>query len=307
MHILITGGTGTIGSRLTEHLLDYEHQVTVISRQRTRPPELPAKANFATWDGRSTTGWGQWVEQAEAIVNLAGAGLADARWTTQRKRLIRDSRVQAGQAVLAAIRAAKRKPNVLIQASAIGYYGSGEEIKTEASPPGHDFLAEICQAWEASTALVESLGVRRVVMRTGIVLDPNGGAFPKMARPVQWFVGGPLGSGQQWLSWIHHWDMVAAIRFLIENESLSGAVNLTAPQPLRQRDFAKLLGLMLNRPAVMPVPALALKLILGEMVQVVLEGQQVLAERLPTAGFQFSYPEAWDALRDLVNPEWESD
>jgi hypothetical protein len=301
MHILITGGAGLIGHRLVDHLIQHGHLVTVVSRQPYRPASLPAKLNFAQWDGKTAEGWGQWVEGVDAVVNLAGAGLADVRWTAERKQIMRDSRFQAGQAVTEAIEAAENKPKVLIQASAVGYYGPHkDEVITEASSAGDDFLADICKEWEASTRPVEAMGVRWVVIRSGVVLDMQGGAFPKMVRPFQFFVGGPVGSGRQWLSWIHHEDEVNGIRFLIEHESASGPVNLTAPEPLRNRDFGKAIGRVLSRPALAPVPSLVLKLLFGEMASVLLDGQRVLPRKLQEWGYEFKFPTAETAMQDLL-------
>lgn len=301
MHILITGGTGMIGRRLVDHLIQHGHLVTVISRQPYRPATLPAMLNFAQWDGQTAEGWGKWMEGVDAVVNLAGASLDGARWTPERKQILKDSRVQASQAVIEAIKLAEHKPKVLIQSSAVGYYGphKDEEI-TEASSPGDDFLANICQVWEDSTEPVEAMGVRRVVTRSGVVLDMQGGAFPKMVRPFQFFVGGPVGSGRQWLSWIHHEDEVNGIRFLIEHESASGPVNLTAPEPLRNRDFGRAIGRVLHRPALAPAPSLALKLLFGEMASVVLKGQRVLPRKLQEWGYEFKFPTAEAAMQDLL-------
>jgi uncharacterized protein (TIGR01777 family) len=241
------------------------------------------------------------LEEVDAIVNLAGAGLADQRWTDERKKTIIDSRVRAGQAIVEAVRAAQNKPKVLIQSSGVGYYGTSlDAAMTESSPPGNDFLANVCKTWEASTEGVEEMGVRRVITRSGVVLDPEGGALPKMLMPFRLFAGGPVGSGRQWLPWIHYYDEVEAVRFLIEEPSISGPVNLTTPQPIRNREFAKAAGRVLKRPAFAPAPGPVLKLIFGEMSVVLLEGQQVLPARLEANRFKFKFPEIEGALRDLL-------
>lgn len=302
MHLLITGGTGLIGQRLIDQLLPQGYTITVLSRRSLRPPRLPNSVNFAQWDASSAAGWGHLLEEVDGVVNLAGAGVADSPWTKARKQLIRESRLLAGQAVVEAINAAKNKPRVLLQASAVGYYGSDETATmTETSPPGDDFLANVCQDWENSVKPVEALGVRVVYLRTGVVLDPRGGAFPKLMLPFRMFVGGPLGNGLQWMSWIHHQDQTAIIRFLLENDSLSGPVNLVAPDPLRNADFAKLLGKVMQRPAVAPAPGFIIRTVMGEMSTIVLDGQRVLPEKLSAAGYQFIYPQAEAALRELVN------
>lgn len=301
MRVLITGGTGTVGRRLVDHLFDHKHTALVISRQPYKPATLPAKITFAQWDSRTAEGWGHLMEEADAVVNLAGAGLADARWTEERKEIIKNSRVQAGQAVVEAIRAAEKKPRVVIQASAIGYYGPRQnETITEENKSGADFQAEVCRQWEASTEAVEAMGVRRVIIRTGPVLDLRGGALPRMVMPFRFFVGGPVGSGKQWFSWIHYHDVVRAIRFLLENEEAGGPFNLTAPNPVTNGQFAKAIGRTMKRPALFPVPGFVLKLLFGEMASVLLEGQRVIPHRLQELGFEFKYPTADEALADLL-------
>jgi uncharacterized protein (TIGR01777 family) len=253
------------------------------------------------WDGRTPQGWGHLVNEADAIVNLAGASLADGRWTKQRKREIFESRVQAGQAVAQAVESATRKPKVLVQASAVGYYGPHEdEVMTEEAPPGDDFPAEVCLGWEASTAPVEELGVRRVLLRTGVVLDAKEGALPRMLLPFKLFVGGPLGTGRQWLPWIHITDEVGAIRYLVDNDGASGPFNLTAPNPLTNADFSKTLGRVLGRPSVLPTPAAALCLLFGEMSTVLLDGQRAVPKHLHRCGFRFQFPTVEAALEDLL-------
>ena len=302
MHVLITGGTGTIGVRLVDHLIEHSHLVTVVSRQKYKPANLPAKINFAQWDGLTAEGWGHLLEDVDAVVNLAGAGVADEKWTPQRKKEILESRVNAGKAVTEAFQKATNKPAVLIQASAVGYYGAaGDQVLTESSGPGRDYLAQVCVAWEDSSKAVEAMGVRRVIIRTGTaVLDMAGGALPRMLLPFNFGVGGPLGSGRQWFSWIHHWDEVDAIRFLLENEQASGPINLTAPNPVRNRTFAKAIGKVMKRPAFVPTPAFAIKLLFGEMTTVVVDGQRVVPKRLQELGYEFKFPTAPEALADLL-------
>ncbi len=301
MRVLITGGTGVIGRRLVNHLIRHGDVVTVVSRQRFRPATLPGKIYFARWDGKTAEGWCQYIEKVDAVVNLAGAGLADARWSDERKKVLTDSRVNAGKAVAEAIEVAKNKPKTLIQVSAVGYYGAQkDDIITESSNAGGDFLATLCQQWEASSQAVEDMGVRRVIIRTGVVFDMKGGALPRMVLPFRLFAGGPVGSGRQWLSWIHYRDAVNAIRFLLDNESATGSVNLSAPNPLTNRDFARTLGKVMKRPALMPVPSFVLKIFFGEMSTVLLDGQRVMPERLGELGYQFEFPEAKEALADIL-------
>ncbi len=301
MHVLITGGTGTIGRRLIQHLIKYGHVVTVVSRQPFKPATLPAKIKFAQWDGQTAEGWGHLLEDIDAVVNLAGTGIADARWTAERKKELVESRVKAGNAIVDAFEATTNKPKVLIQASAVGYYGPDKELTfTDSSEAGKDFLANVCKQWENSTAAVEPMDVRRVIIRTGVVLDPKGGALPKMVTPFRFFVGGPIGGGRQWFSWIHYKDEVEAICFLLETETVKGSVNLTAPHPVQNKVFATAIGKALHRPSFLPVPDFVFKLIFGEMSVVLLAGQQVLPGKLEGSGYKFKFRTAAEALQDLL-------
>ena len=235
------------------------------------------------------------------MVHLAGDPIAEGRWTDEKKRRIRQSRVESGRAVLEAVRQAKSPPRVLLQGSAVGYYGAcGDEVVTEAHAPGDDFLARICLDWEASTAEAASLGVRRPVLRTGIVLSKEGGALPKMALPFRLLAGGPLGGGRQWVPWIHIVDEGGAIRFLIEREDADGPFNLAAPAPLTNRDFSHALGRAMARPSFAPAPGFALRLLLGEMADALLHGQRAVPQRLLDLGYVFRYSVAAGALRNLL-------
>ena len=310
MRVIITGGTGLIGRALAESLATDQHEAIVLSRTPERATSLPRGVRAERWDGRTADGWGQLADGADAIVNLAGEtiggenmwALVTKRWTPDRKRLIRDSRVNAGAAVTQAVEAAQHKPRVVIQSSAVGYYGAhhDEEI-TEETPVGLDPMAQICLDWEAATAKVEAMGVRRAVIRTaGMALSTRGGTLPFMMLPFKLFVGGPLGSGKQWISWIHIADEVRAIRFLIENPAASGAFNLCSPNPLRNADFGRVLGRVMRRPSYFPVPAFAMRLMMGEKATLVLDGQRQVPKRLQKMGFQFHFPEADAALKDLI-------
>lgn len=304
--VIITGGTGLIGRALVNHLNQAGYSVILLSRHPDTVRDLPAGQRVAGWDGRTEQGWGKLVEGAAAVVNLAGEsiGIPPIPWTAARKRRLLESRIHAGNAVAAAITAAKIKPGVLIQASAIGHYGlHGDEILTEADPPGTDFLSRLTVDWEASTAQVETFGVRRAIVRTGVVLSRAGGVLPWLSLPFRFFLGGPLGSGRQWISWIHIADEVAAIRFLIENPSARGPYNLTAPAPVTNREFAHQLGRILKRPAAFPAPGFAMKLALGELAEMLLlGGQRVLPQRLEQAGYAFQFSDAFAALQAL-HPE----
>lgn len=303
MRIIITGGSGLIGRALADSLSKDGHEALVLSRHPAAVANLPQGARAEKWAGETSQGWGRWADGADAIVNLAGATISK-RWSESYRQEILNSRLQAGQAVVAAIKAAAKKPGVLIQSSAVGYYGPrGSEEITEEAKAGRDFLAKTCVAWEASTAEVETLGVRRVIIRTGVALAKTGGALPQMMRPVQLFVGGPLGGGQQYFPWIHLADEVAAIRFLIETATATGVYNLSAPNPQTNAAFTKALGQALGRPAFMPTPGFALKLLLGERATLLLDGQREVPKRLLAAGFKFQFTESEAALRDVLKME----
>jgi uncharacterized protein len=307
MRILITGGTGLIGRALSANLVVDGHEVILLSRSPGAAGRLPTGVRLAQWDGRAGEGWAALADGADAIVNLAGAnlsgsGLLPTRWTQERKRLIRDSRVYAGRAVVEAIQQVRDKPRVVVQASGVGYYGSqGDTVLDEDSPPGSGFLAQLAaEEWEPSTAPVEALGVRRAIARSGAVLSTEGGALSSLRLPFRFFAGGPLGSGQQWHSWIHIDDEVRALRHLIENEQASGHFNLVSPQPLTDAELARTLGRVLGRPSFMRVPALAMELAFGEVASVLLESQRAIPRRLQEAGFAFHFPDASSALRHLL-------
>ncbi len=304
MRIVITGGTGLIGSALMQHLVTKGHEVILLSRSPERAKALLEGVRLERWDGRTASGWGALVDGADAIVNLAGENIAAGRWTAERKKRIRESRLYAGQAVVEAVEGARQKPRALIQASAVGYYGPcGDQVITEETAPGQDFLAQVAVEWESCTARVEAMGVRRAIIRTAPVLSAVGGVLPRIIRPFRLFVGGPLGSGQQWFPWIHIADEVGAIVFLIERPEATGPFNLSAPNPVRNADLARILGRVLRRPAIMPTPRFALHLIFGEMAMVLVEGQQAVPQRLLDLGFSFRFPEAESALRDLLGSD----
>ncbi len=302
MRVIITGGSGMIGRALAANLLKDGHEVIALSRDpQRRSGNLPPEVHLEQWDGRSAQGWGRLVEGGGAIFNLAGENIGEQRWTAARKRAIVESRSKAGKAVSEAVLRAKHKPGVVIQASGIGYYGlHTDEVITEKSPAADDFMSQICQQWEPATAPVEQAGVRRVVVRSGVVLSREGGAFPRMLMPFNFFVGGRLGSGQQWISWIHLRDEVAGLRYLMDNPRASGVYNLTSPNPLKNVDFERAIGQAAHRPSVIPTPGFAIRLLFGEMAITVLEGQRAVPERLEKEGFVFHFPRIEEAMRDLL-------
>ena len=294
MRIVVTGGTGFLGGALVGRLRGDAHTITVLTRG-------PSGAGAVHWDPETPAAeWTSTLDGADAVIHLAGASIAGGRWTTRRKAVIRDSRVKSTRAVVAAIRAARQPPGVLVSGSAIGIYGSrGDEALTEGSPLGSDFLASVGIEWER--AALEAAPVTRVVLvRTGLALDRSGGALPQIALPFYFFAGGPIGSGNQYMSWIHRDDWVEMIRWSLSNDAVSGPLNATAPNPVANREFAKALGGVLRRPGFMPTPAFALRLALGEMAEaLLLSGQRVLPAQAQSLGFTFRHPQLEPALRAI--------
>lgn len=300
MRVIITGGTGLIGRALAEGLAADGHEVFVLSRDPQRAPDLPAGVRAARWDGRTAAGWEDLADGADAIVNLAGANLAGGLWTEKRKALLRASRLNAGQAVVAAVQSAARKPRVVVQASGIGYYGPrGDEDVEENAPPGRDWLSGLAVEWESSTQPVEAWGVRRAIIRSAVVLSREALLWRLLTLPHRFFLGGPLGSGRQGLPWIHIADEVGAIRFLIREEGARGPFNLVAPHAVTNAEFERLLGQAMRRPAWFRVPAWSLRLALGEMATLVLEGQRAVPRRLIDLGYAFRFRRLEEALRDI--------
>lgn len=306
LRIIIAGGSGLIGKALTRELRRNNHEVVILSRNPEHAIRVSEGVKYFSWDGRTQQGWGNLVEGANAVVNLAGANLAGegffpARLTMERKQVLKQSRLNALKAIIEAIETASEKPKVLIQASAIGYYGSlGDQPVDESKPVGNDFMARLLQEVEQSTQHVESLGVRRVVIRSGVVLTNQGGALSRLLLPYKLFVGGPLGNGRQVLSWIHVDDEVKAIRYLIENPGTSGVYNLTAPNPVTNAEMGKAIAKVMHRPYYLPVPGFAMRLLFGEVATVVLDGQRVIPTRLLASGFEFDYPRIDMALENIL-------
>lgn len=301
--VIVTGATGFIGKSLCVLLAEEGFEVVVLTRNIAKGKEaFGDQATAAEWDGKSAIGWLDYAEGAYAIINLAGENIASGRWTPQKKESILQSRLRAAQAVVEAVQSVSKKPRVVVQASAVGFYGSSEdEVKDESSAPGKGFLTEVTKEWELSTRAVEDFDVRRVVIRSGMVLGSSGGALLPLVKPFRFFVGGPLGNGRQWLSWIHLRDEVNIIHFLLKREDLHGVFNLTAPHPLLQKDFARLLGKTLGKPSWFPAPGFMLRIALGQMAdEMLLASQKVVPKRLLEAGYRFLYPEAELALQDIL-------
>lgn len=301
--IIVTGATGFIGKALCFRLLEEKYDVVALSRSKEKGEKIfGTDVTVVGWDGKSSEVWQDYANGAYAVVNLAGENIGSGRWTPKRKKSIFQSRLDAGRAIVEAAKSVEKKPRVIIQASAIGYYGSrGHEIIDESSSPGESFLVEVVKKWEQSTQGVESLKIRRVIVRSSIVLGKKGGVFLRLVKPFRLFVGGHLGSGKQWFSWIHLEDEVKAILFLIEREDLSGIFNLTAPHQLIQKDFFHILGKIMKRPSWFPVPGFVLRLIFGEMAKdTLLSGQRVAPRRLLEAGYRFLYPQAELAIKEIL-------
>jgi uncharacterized protein len=299
MSILLTGGTGLIGSQLVRLLVEQGQQVVVLTRNPTSKPAMYG-VEYAAWDGKVDGSWVKLMPAMDAVINLAGENIGGHRWTPSHKDLVRASRVQAGKTLVEAIRQSSRKPDVFIQSSAIGYYGSsGDQPLGEDAPSGSDWQSDICRDWEDATQPLEAMGIRRVIIRSGVVLSLGGGAFPRLLLPFKLLVGGPIGSGRQWLSWIHWRDEIEAISHLVCRPDAQGVYNLTAPEAMTNADFGRLLGRTTQRPYWFPTPAFALRLVLGEMSTLVLDGQRVFPQRLLESGYQFRFAKAQDALRDI--------
>ncbi len=303
--VIISGATGFIGRALCRELhADYE--LVALSRDATKAAvSVGELAKVVEWDARTTSGWARYVEGAHAIVNLAGENIASGRWTQARRDSIVQSRTSSANAILDAIRGARKKPAVVVQGSATGYYGSrGDEVLDENSELGQGFLADVCRKAESIAARVEGEGTRCVVIRTGLVLGREGGILAKFMTPFKFCVGGHVGSGRQWISWIGLDDEIRAIRFLLENGQAIGAFNLTAPNPVTMKQFARTLGRVLRRPAWTFVPGVAARLALGRMAdETVLASQRVVPNRLLEAGFEFRHPDLQDALETIIEGE----
>lgn len=300
MKVAITGATGFVGSRLVERLQAEGHQPLILTRNRSAALRAFPKLEIVDYTPTESGSWQKIIAGCDAVVHLAGEPIAESRWTTQQKQEILNSRQLGTQKIVEAIAQANPKPKVLVNASAIGYYGTSETASfDETSSPGNDFLAEVCQAWESEAQKVKDYGVRLVILRLGIVLG-NGGALAKMIPPFKMFAGGPLGSGQQWFSWIHRDDLVNLIIEALTRPDIEGVLNATAPNPVRMSEFCQSLGEVLSRPSWLPVPGFALEALLGEGAIVVLEGQQVLPKRTTSYGFNYQYPTVKPALTEIL-------
>ncbi|MHA2362859.1 MAG: TIGR01777 family oxidoreductase [Candidatus Hodarchaeales archaeon] len=302
MRIIITGGSGFLGRTLIDYWSDDKHEISILSRDPDKvQKKIPSHVRIIQWDGRTKDGWGNLINETDVIINLAGSSIAGGfRWTKKRKKLILESRVNAGQAVVDAIQSANNKPKLLLQASGVNYYGFTDKKTDESASHGNDYLSEVCKEWEASTAKVDNMGVRRIVLRTSVVLSKKGGALKLMTLPYKLFIGGRLTlSGKQWFSWIHYLDFVKMIDFFIENEETIGVFNISSPNPIRQKELNRTMGRVLRRPWFFHAPGFTIRLFFGEKADLLLKDINIEPKRLQQAGFKFNFIEIESAIRNI--------
>lgn len=298
--IIITGATGLIGTKLSERLISKGDEIIVFTRSISKARELIPKASaYVNWDYNDINSFQKYLEGIDAVIHLAGANLAAERWTSNYKKIIYKSRIKSTNALVEAIKIGATKPEVFICASAVGYYGNkGDEIINENSPMGNDFLALLCCDWENAANPVKRHNIRLVQIRTGVVLSKDEGMLGKMITPFKYFIGGPLGSGKQWVPWISLDDMISIYTFVLENE-IEGAVNAASPIPVRMTEFAKLLGKKLNRPSYLKAPKFGIKLVVGEIADSILFSQRVIPQKIISAGYKFKFEKLESAFDDL--------
>lgn len=302
MKIVITGGTGFIGRALCATLIQGGHRVVVLTRQLGQihhRPDLPVQA--VEWNARDSGPWEQVLEGADAVINLAGTPIADARWTDVRKQLIIDSRILTTRLLVRALSRWSSKPATFISASGIGYYGASDDrFLDEGAARGEGFLADLCLAWEAEALRASEFGARVVIVRTGMVLERDGGALPKMLLPFRLFAGGPIMPGNQWVSWIHRRDHIGLIQWALTTATISGPINAVAPEPVMMNTFCEILGRVLHRPSWLPVPGFALNILLGELATLMTTGQRVIPAKAIAGGYTYQYPTLEPALQAIL-------
>jgi uncharacterized protein (TIGR01777 family) len=308
MRVFLTGGTGLVGRRLAEALGSRGDEVVVLTRRPDAARQLGLAATLVEGDATQPGPWAEAVADCDAVVNLAGENIFARRWTAAVKARLRDSRVRGTGRVVEALSRRPRtqdgRPKVMVNASAVGYYGfCGDEELTEESPPGTDDMALLCRDWEAAAQAAERFGVRVVRVRIGIVLDRRGGALGLLLPLYRSFLGGTVGGGRQWMSWVHHADLTGLLLLALDNPAAAGPLNGTAPNPVTNRTFGKTLGTVLGRPSLLPAPAFGLRLLLGERADMLLHGQRVLPRRARELGYAFRFPDLEGALRDVNQPE----
>jgi uncharacterized protein (TIGR01777 family) len=299
MNVVMAGGTGFLGPRIAETLLQSGHRVVVLTR-RPDNAALPGRVETEMWDGRSPGAWVDRIAEADAVINLAGKALNAGRWTARRKERIVNSRVNVTRLIVGALTAHPR-PRVLINASGVGFYGNVPEGEVrEERGPGSGFLAATCVQWEHEALRAQVSGARVILLRLGVVLGEQGGALTTIMLPFRLFAGGPIGSGRQWFPWIHREDVAAGVQFALENSSVNGPLNFTAPEQVTMESFSRTLGRVMHRPALMRVPSILLKILLGEMSEIVLQGQQAIPAKLLEQGYRFRHPRLEEALSDVL-------
>lgn len=299
--VIITGATGFLGKRIAEKLILRGDEVTIFTRSVKNAKQKISNAyDYIEWNPELNN-WYQKMEDKDAVVHLAGENVMAKRWNAEHKKSILSSRVERTRSLVNAIGHLKDKPKAFISASAVGYYGNSEKPVNEDSAPGKDFLSEVVNAWEKEASKVELYGVRRVSIRTGIVLDTNEGALVPMINQFKFFVGGPIGSGEQWFPWIHIEDVVKIFLFAIDNQNVSGALNASSPNPIRMNEFCKTLGRVMQRPSLFKVSALLIKILFGEAAEVLLNGAQVIPKKTIRAGYKFRFETAEEALKNLLH------
>jgi uncharacterized protein (TIGR01777 family) len=300
MKILITGGTGFVGTQLTSRLIQDRHEVTILTRSLKGAKGSSPGISYLEGDPTKKGPWQEAIKNHDAIINLAGASIF-SKWTDEHKKAIRESRVSTTQNIVEGIPSHPSKKITLLSTSAVGYYGfTKDEELVEDSPPGNDFLARIAVEWEGEALKAREKGARVVTTRFGIVLGEKGGALSQMIPLFKKYIGGPIGTGKQWFSWIHIKDLAEAFTFLLKHPEILGPVNVCSPNPVRNKDLAKALGKALHKPSFMPAPGFMIKLVLGEFGSVILEGQRVIPRRLLENGFNFQYPDIEKALESIV-------
>ena len=302
MNIVVTGGTGFIGRALCTALSRCGHRIVILTRNAEAASRvLETTMTAIEWDGCDRGTWEENLERVDAVINLAGEPIANARWTDARKQLLFDSRVLVTRLLVGAMSRRSLKPPVLINASGIGYYGASDDRRLdEGAPRGQGFLTDLCLAWEAEAIRAAEFGTRVVLLRTGMVLEQDGGALPKMLLPFRLFAGGPIMPGSQWVSWIHRSDHIGLIQWALTTATVSGPINAVAPEPVRMKTFCDILGQVLHRPSWLPVPQFALTMLLGELGTLMTTGQRVIPAKATAGGYRFLYPTLEPAFRAML-------
>ena len=300
--IVITGSTGFIGKKLACELIQRGDKVIIFSRDVEKAKSIIPKAEeYVEWNYKTLSVWTKYFENCDAVIHLAGTNLFAKRWNYSFKKEILKSREVSTKNLVEAIGKSQNKPSVFISASGVGYYGNGSDnILSENSPSGNDFLSDVCKVWENEAAKVEAYGVRNVRVRTGLVLSPNDGALKQMLQPFKLFIGGPLGNGKLWASWLHIDDIVGIYIHAIDNKEICGAVNAASPNPVRMNEFAQTLGKALNRPSLFPVPKFMLRIVVGEAAEIITASQRIDVKKLLNSGYKFKFEKLENALKDLI-------